>query len=230
MPSKKVEIVGLGQLNIYKRRNAKSIRITILPSGGTRVTMPSWLPYKAGVEYAKSKSDWIKQHQIVKLKLLNGRRIGKYHRLVFLPSTSPRISVKITSTEVRINCPPGTNSQSPSVQIKAQQACEKALRQEATTLLPQRLDQLASKYDYSYSSVSIKKLKSRWGSCNHHKQISLNFFLMQLPWPLIDYVLLHELNHTEYLNHSPSFWSQMEKHIPNVKMLRRELKVFQPAL
>lgn len=230
MPTKTVEIDGLGQLNIYKRRNAKSIRITILPTGGTRVTIPSWLPYRAGLEYAKSKADWIKQHQKVQIKLLSGRRVGKYHRLTFIPTNSTKITTRVTDTEVRVSYPSSSTPQSTTVQIKAKQACEKALRNEAETLLPQRLNQLAVKFGYDYSGVSIKKLKSRWGSCNHQKHISLNFFLMQLPWPLIDYVLLHELNHTEHLNHSRSFWSQMEKHSPDVKHLRRELKVFQPAL
>lgn len=230
MPSKTVEVAGIGQLKIYKQRNAKSIRITILSSGGVRVTLPNWLPYRAGVEYAKNKTEWINQNIKTPINLLSGRRIGKHHRLIFIPVAGSNITIKITENEIKICYPSLLSPQSASVQQKAQLACEKALRSEAVKLLPQRLDQLAIKYGYSYSGVSIKKLKSRWGSCNQQKHISLNFFLMQLPWEFIDYVLLHELNHTEHLNHSRSFWSQMERHRPDTKKLRQQLKVYQPAI
>ncbi|MGZ6005017.1 MAG: M48 family metallopeptidase, partial [Candidatus Saccharimonadales bacterium] len=120
--------------------------------------------------------------------------------------------------------------QSTGVQAKALIGCERALRQEAETLLPQRLKQLADKHDYSYTGVDIKKLKSRWGSCNQHHHISLNLYLMMLPWALIDYVLLHELNHTKHLNHSPSFWTEIETKMPHAKQLRKQLRAFQPSL
>jgi len=49
-------------------------------------------------------------------------------------------------------------------------------------LLPQRLQAFATQTGFSYRSVSVKQLKSRWGSCNTEKEITLNLFLMQLPW------------------------------------------------
>jgi predicted metal-dependent hydrolase len=230
MSTKQIEVADIGIINLYKRRNARSIKITILPKGGVRVTIPTWLPYRAGLEYAKSKSDWIKQHQKIDVKLLNGKRIGKYHRLVFNPMERAGIGTQVTGTEVRVSFPVNLSAQSPQVQSKAITACERALRHEALQLLPQRLDQLAANHNYDYSGVSIKKLKSRWGSCNHEQHISLNLFLMLLPWQLIDYVLVHELNHTKHLNHSQAFWREMEVNLPNAKVLRRQLRLYQPTL
>lgn len=230
MPAKQIEVTGIGLVSIYKRRDAKSIKLTIQPTGGVRVTMPTWLPYRAGLEYVKSKADWINQHQKTQILMLDGKKIGKYHRLKFVPAHVESITSRVTDTEVRIAYPASLSSRDPDVQAKAVAACEKALRQEAAKLLPQRLDQLASKFGYDYSGVSIKKLKSRWGSCNHQQHISLSLFLMLLPWQLIDYVLLHELNHTKHLNHSASFWAEIENHMPNAKQLRKELRIHQPTL
>ena len=230
MPAKKVEVAEIGTVSLYKRRNARSIKITILPSGGVRVTMPNWLPYRSGIEYAKSKVDWIKQHQTVQVKLLQGKRVGKYHRLVFQTAATETIKTRVTDSEIKVIYPVELSVQTEAVQTRALLACEKALRQEAETLLPQRLDQLASKFGYQYRSVSIKKLKSRWGSCDHQQRISLNLYLMLLPWTLIDYVLVHELNHTKHLNHSRQFWAEIELHLPGAKNLRRQLRLYQPSL
>lgn len=231
MSAKHVELAEIGQVSIYKRRNARSIKITILPKGGVRVTIPAWLPYRTGLEYAKSKRAWILQHAKPQVQLLNNKRIGKYHRLIFTPSSkTSSVTVRISDSEVKVSFPVDMSPGSPTVQAKALEGCDRALRQEAEQLLPQRLQQLAIKHDYSFSSVSIRKLKSRWGSCNQKHQISLNLYLMLLPWPLIDYVLVHELNHTKHLNHSASFWAEIEAKLPNAKASRRELRQHQPSL
>jgi predicted metal-dependent hydrolase len=82
----------------------------------------------------------------------------------------------------------------------------------------------------SYHSVKVKRLASRWGSCSSNKVITLNFFLMQLPWPLIDYVLIHELIHTRHMNHSPDFWNDFERIHPGAKNTRNILKQYRPVI
>jgi len=53
---------------------------------------------------------------------------------------------------------------------------------------------------------------------------------MQLPWELIDYVILHELTHTEYMHHGPDFWQALEKVRPQAKQFRREIRKFRPTI
>ena len=59
---------------------------------------------------------------------------------------------------------------------------------------------------------------------------SLNIMLMTLPNELIDYVLLHELTHTKYMNHSPDFWRALEEVCPDAKQKRRFIKRYSPYL
>jgi len=68
------------------------------------------------------------------------------------------------------------------------------------------LDALAARYNFSYSRLSIRNQKTRWGSCSGSNSISLNQKLQFLPDSLIEYVLLHELAHTVEKNHGPRFW------------------------
>ncbi|HET8992036.1 MAG TPA: M48 family metallopeptidase, partial [Candidatus Saccharimonadales bacterium] len=68
------------------------------------------------------------------------------------------------------------------------------------------------------------------GSCDQSKNITLNLYLMQLPWHLIDYVLLHELTHTVVFKHGPDFWAEMDKYLPDSKSLRSEMKDYKTTV
>ena len=72
--------------------------------------------------------------------------------------------------------------------------------------LTARLEVLSEQHKFSYNKISIRNQKSRWGSCSHENNISLNQKLFYLPDDIRDYVLLHELAHTVQKNHSKYFW------------------------
>ncbi|MDR2085592.1 MAG: M48 family metallopeptidase [Dysgonamonadaceae bacterium] len=106
---------------------------------------------------------------------------------------------------------------------------ETELRRQANAFLPGALKQLARKHGFTYQSVTIRKSKTRWGSCSSKKTISLSLYLMLLPLHLKEYVLLHELCHTIHMNHSPAFWALLDQ-CTNGKSheLRKELKNYHP--
>lgn len=89
--------------------------------------------------------------------------------------------------------------------------------------LSRRLSELAVHHGFSYKSVTIRKQRSRWGSCSRDNRISLNLQLMVLPGRLRDYVLLHELLHTRIKHHGPEFWTEMERLKSDARCLRKEL-------
>ncbi len=98
------------------------------------------------------------------------------------------------------------------------------LRKQAKEYLPNRVKELASSHKFKYNSLRIKNVKTIWGSCSNKNNINLNLNLMKLKPELIDYVILHELCHTIEKNHSQKFWNLLEKHLPDAKKLRKELK------
>jgi predicted metal-dependent hydrolase len=232
MATKQVSIPDIGAVTLYKRRGNRSLRLSIGHDGEVRVSMPYWLPYKAGEQFASSKAQWIAAHKTYsRTELQHGQSIGKAHRLYFIqqPSTS-RVTTHVGDTEIRIHIPIHAAPGEGPIQRAAEKASVRALRKEAETLLPQRLRTLAQQTRLEYKSVNVKQLKSRWGSCNSAREITLNLFLMQLPWHLIDYVLIHELTHTEVMRHGSSFWQALEQNLPNAKALRKEIGGYQPIL
>lgn len=70
----------------------------------------------------------------------------------------------------------------------------------------------------------IKKTKSVWGSCSSNKKITINQNLMMYSRKAIEYVVLHEVCHLKYMNHSKNFWAMVEKYMPDYKEAERELK------
>lgn len=231
MAQQTVDIEGIGPVVIAKRRGTRNIRISINARGRVRVGLPNWLPYRAGVEFVKSHRSWIetKLTERPNVVLQEAMAIGKAHRLHFKLDENrlkPTTRVGNTTIEIISRLP----TEHPQVQKAALAASERALKQQAARLLPQRLATLAHKHGFSYKAVRVRKLTSRWGSCSSQGVITLSYLLVQLPWHLIDYVLLHELAHTKHMNHSRDFWSTFEASLPTAKTLRKEIRKLQPQL
>ena len=70
----------------------------------------------------------------------------------------------------------------------------------------------------------IKKTKSLWGSCSSNKKITINQNLMMYSRKAIDYVVLHEICHLKYMNHSKKFWDMVASYMPDYKDAEKELK------
>jgi predicted metal-dependent hydrolase len=231
MAIKYFEVEDIGTVRISKRSGSRNVRLSITAGGEIRVTIPQWSPYQNGVDFVRSKTSWILRNIPEKeAPLQHGQRIGKAHRLAFVTATVDAPSSRLLGTEIRVTRPQGMAATHPLVQKSAQKAGIRALRSQAEALLPRRLQQLATQYGFSYGSVSVKQLKGRWGSCDNKQDIVLNLFLMQLPWHLIDYVLVHELVHTKHLNHSPEFWREFMRHEPRAKQLRAVIRTHKPIL
>jgi len=74
-------------------------------------------------------------------------------------------------------------------------------------------------------NLKIRKMTSRWGVCNlKNKNITLNYYLYKYDIECLDYVIIHELSHFIYPNHSKNFWNLVSKYCENYKSLRKKLK------
>lgn len=97
------------------------------------------------------------------------------------------------------------------------------IRARAKQYLGDYLSQLSADINLDYCSFRLRGQRSRWGSCSSNKDIILNYKLIFLPAEIVRYVLIHELCHTVYLDHSFKFWQLVEKFVPNHKILRKQL-------
>ena len=230
MAKRQVYVEGVGEVSITKNRRNTNLRLRVKPGGLVFLSMPAWTPYIVGERFVKSRRAWLKE-QLRKnptQKLKHGDLIGKNHRLSFCLSDQARIKTKVGQTTIEItSCKVPEDDE---VQKKAVAACEQALKLQSKNLLRQRLEQLSRQHNLPYREFRVRSLKSRWGSCSSKNAITISFYVIQLPWELVDYVLLHELVHTKYMNHSRRFWSFFEEIMPAAKAHRRQIKAFNPQI
>jgi predicted metal-dependent hydrolase len=93
----------------------------------------------------------------------------------------------------------------------------------AHRLLAPRVAVLAAAAGVHYSQVSIRRQRSRWGSCSARGTISLNCCLLFQRPEVVDYLIVHELMHVKHMNHSARFWQAVERHCADWRALDREL-------
>ncbi len=232
---KQIDVPGIGVIKVVKSLQAKSIRLTLTQSGDIRVTMPKWLPYASAVSFAKSHGDWIarkKQNLPKSVTFNDGQRVGKLHSIYYeTVGVSATVSSRVTATKVIIKRRSNEPINSDAVQGRTLKAVHRALKKEAEQLIPPRVKKYADEHGFSFRSISAKQLKRRWGSCDSHKNLVFNFFLMDLPWECIDYVIMHELTHTEHMNHGPDFWARLKQVFPRALDVRKIMRdKYRPAL
>lgn len=74
------------------------------------------------------------------------------------------------------------------------------------------------------NKIRIRNIKYAWGSCSVNKNITINYNLIKYNEVAIKYVILHELCHLKYMNHSKDFWDLVEKYMPDYKQIRKQIK------
>ena len=103
-------------------------------------------------------------------------------------------------------------------------ALEARYRELARAVIGQRVPYFAAKMGVTYGRISIRDQKTRWGSCSGRGNLNFNWKLVLMPPEVLDYVVVHELAHRKQMNHSPLFWAEVGRVLPDYESRRRWLK------
>ncbi len=99
-----------------------------------------------------------------------------------------------------------------------------ALKKAAKKDLTARVEAFAARMGVSCGRIAIRHQKSKWGSCSSSGNLNLNCLLMLTPEYVRDYVVVHELSHRKHMNHSPAFWAEVARILPDYKTARAWLR------
>lgn len=203
-----------------KRSYRRSVSIKIKENGEVVVNAPYKFSIKNIEQILASKQDWInKGIEKVKTKFQEKALFYEYKKVMFLGNEYEVKQDKnlITIGDNTIKIRKGT-------QVKV--ALKKWLNEMANCLILKRIDEICDAYNFSYKTSKIISARKKWGSCDNLKNISINFRLVMLPIECIDYVCIHELCHTKYMNHSKEFYKEIEKVMPNYKVVNKNVSKF----
>ena len=108
--------------------------------------------------------------------------------------------------------------------VLCKQYLHRWIKKQSARYLLNELTRLSQQTQLSFSKLSVRDQQTRWGSCTSDKAISLNYKLIFLPPELAAYVILHELSHTQHLDHSTRFWALLAVFDPAYKLHRQRLR------
>jgi predicted metal-dependent hydrolase len=98
-------------------------------------------------------------------------------------------------------------------------------KEAAMNLAEERVNYFNKFYKLKFNAITIKRQKTRWGSCSKKGNLNYNYKILFLPKHIADYVIVHELCHLQEFNHSKKFWNLVAMAAPGYLEIKRELKI-----
>lgn len=194
-----------------------------------RVSAPLLLDDEAVRLAVVSKLSWIRRHQKAfaeqprqsQREMVTGEShyfMGRRYRLNILERAGPnRVSLNGNS-ELRMHVRPGADRD------KRDQVLTEWYRQQLKGLLPDLIDEWQPVVDVQVAAWGVKKMKTRWGSCNiRDRRVWLNLELAKKPPHCLEYVLVHEMVHLLQRCHDEHFKALMDQFMPQWRLYRDEL-------
>jgi predicted metal-dependent hydrolase len=202
-------------------KDVKNVGIRVNHDQRVRIVAPKWLPEQHLENILKKREDWIQKHlqrlrtrkppiplaenQILfKGKIFHFEQHAQFNRLIEIDEDH----LIIRTDNIFLT--------------KHRQLAW--YRNEAKKYLERRVQELSVHYGFHYNKIFIRSQKTRWGSCSKRKNLSFNWKLIKSPLFVIDYLILHELVHTEFMNHSKQYWQTVHSLCPEYKTASQWLK------
>ncbi len=224
------EIYVSGLVVQVVRKNIKNLHLGVYPPNGrVRVAAPQNINNEAIRLAITGKIGWIKKHQArfraqsrqSGRELVSGEShyyLGQRYRLRVLSHDGmPKVVVR-GKNAIELHVRPGTTSE------RRRQVLQDWYRQQLRQIIPPLLSIWQEALDVQVTEWRIKKMKTKWGSCNcKARRIWLNLELIKKPPHCLDYIIVHELAHLIERLHNDRFISIMDQHMPHWRLHRQEL-------
>lgn len=201
------------------RRSARARRISLRISqldGRVTLTLPKRLAEGAALDFARSKEDWIRRHLDARgedVAVMPGIEIPLGGRMVAVRAGRGR-RVEIGAQEITVPGPPD----------RAGARLAAHLREMARDRLAGACDDYAAMLGRSYSRLTMRDTRSRWGSCTSDGGLMFSWRLIMAPAEVLDYVAAHEVAHLAQMNHSAAFWAEVKRIYGDFQQPRRWLR------
>jgi len=230
-------VVNIGDVDIpydvVINKKLKYMRISI-GINGMRVSVNRKVDAKDIEKFLKSKEKWILKHytrfQSIKAKEISREWNGTEKVLlkgneysVFIHNCQgDDIIVKFDGIKFQVQA--GTDLSGDDRKRSIEIALKKVFVKIARETINERLSFYSRIIGVTYNDVRIKEQKTRWGSCSKKGNLNFNWRIIMAPPWVTDYVIIHELCHLRFLDHSKRYWSMVESYMPDYKKARQWLK------
>ncbi len=211
-----------------KRSHRKTASIYIERDGEISVLVPEKLSDRQVEELLESKRKWI-YRGLAEWQDLNARRVhrdyvngegflylGRSYRLKLVPDLPEPLMLKDGYFCLR-----GTNGAIPD----AHAAFKAFFREKGNAHIPPRVTYFQAKMDVQPKSIKVIELKHRWASWTPGGNLNFHWKCMMAPLTILDYIVVHELAHLIYPNHTAAFWNEVDKVLPDYRERKEWLRI-----
>jgi len=194
---------------VRRAPRARRVRVRIDPHHGVEVVLPPRAPERTAAAAVAELAPWI-MRRLEEMALARERvpRGGGW-----LPYLDRRLAIVVEPGRARVQRRCDTLLVPAGAAAPA--ALERWYRNAARHELTERLDRATAITGTRYKSLAIRNQRTRWASCADGGAMSFNWRLLLAPERVLDYVVWHEVCHLEVADHSPRFWSLLERHCPD---------------
>jgi predicted metal-dependent hydrolase len=219
------------------RSSRRTFQISVSPEDGVVFRVPLRASWASADELLKSRAQWIdRMLSRVKERARHASVQGFQNGAVFFILGKPRVlhwdekdaqwpKLSEASDGWWITFP--INMTDHDRVSAAKKALFLWFKRQAEEFLPLRLELWSSRMELVLPSLTLKKPKRLWGSCNKHRRsVNLNWKIVSFPPEIIDYVIIHELGHLKVADHSRQFWDGVEKICPAWRERRKWLREY----
>ena len=209
-----------------ERKKIKNINLRIYPDRRIYISAPLNLHTDYIENFIRSKKGWIDEVQkrldnlpkSTELQYVTGEKLSYLGRLYELEVNNGN------ENRIYFNNEKFIMIIKEDIHELKKKIVEKWYFEKAKVLFPKIMDKYLNLLGERTEHLSIKKMKTRWGSCNHRKKyINLNLELVKIPIPCIEYVVLHEIAHLRHPNHSKDFYYHIERYMPDYRQREKLL-------
>lgn len=221
---------------VRSRRRRRTISVNVEPEGGVVVHAPQRTTLAEIQAVVVKHALWIAR-RMAQVQAVARRALGEGASLLFLGhpfrlsivnAETRRASVALMGRDLAVRVPEEWSTDEHEPGIRA--ALEAWYAARAEEELPRRVARWAELTGATPTGVLVRNQRRRWGSCSRDGTIRLNWRLVMAPLGLIDYVVVHELAHLRVPNHSPAFWAEVARTLPDYSVRRAALTTLAPQL
>jgi len=181
-----------------------------------------------------SKRKWISKKLEIFKRVAISKDISTGSRLYYMgksyyvnmleDETALKISINFTHSQFYITTPQKYSD------VELHNAVENFYKQKAIEKIIPLSKKWAKNMGVEPEHISFRYSKNRWGSCSSTNRISFNYHLVKLSSSLIEYVVIHELAHITFQNHSKEFWKLIYKYLVDYKVKENKIRVFEKLI
>jgi hypothetical protein len=203
-----------GEIEYTVRRSprARRVRVTVDPVRGVQVVLPRRAAEREAAAAVRELGPWIRR-RVGELRRAQETVAARGGTLPYLDETLVVVQQEGRSRAHRragvLHVPAGSERAA---------AIERWYRRAARDEIGTRLDHACARTGLAYEGLTIRGQRTRWASCSAEHSMSFNWRLLLAPAAVLDYVVWHEVCHLQVMDHSPGFWSLLERWCPDYRV------------